>query len=277
MAKRYTAKLKSRLRLKGLLLYVLPMPLLFAAVSALLHDRATIAILCAINFALAMSAAALARKGMLRESRIASGGGLMYEGNLPYKLIAALLLACVSGLTAYYVVQYSLFTSLISAFATPLGFYLYYGFDPVVRAKKKSTFGMSDAEFATILDEAKSKIADIEVARKAIHNIELKDRLRRIIQETQKILDTIEKDPHDIKRARKFLKVYLEGVQQVTQGYARTYASSPSPELADNFRRVLDTIETVIADQQRKLVANDVSDLDIQIKVLQMQLEKEGV
>jgi len=40
---------------------------------------------------------------------------------------------------------------------------------------------------------------------------------------------------------------------------------------------VLDTIETVIADQQQKLRQNNLTELDVQIEVLQMQLEKEGV
>ena len=47
--------------------------------------------------------------------------------------------------------------------------------------------------------------------------------------------------------------------------------------MEDNFRRVLTTIETVIAEQQTKLKENNLSDLDVNIEVLQMQLEKEGV
>jgi len=78
-------------------------------------------------------------------------------------------------------------------------------------------------------------------------------------------------------RARKFLKVYLDGAQQVTEGYARMHATDNTEQLEDNFRRVLTTIETVIADQQQKLKENNVSELDVQIEVLQMQLENEGV
>ena len=48
-------------------------------------------------------------------------------------------------------------------------------------------------------------------------------------------------------------------------------------ELEDNFRRVLGTIETVIDEQKQKLAENNVNDLDVQIEVLQLQLEKEGV
>jgi len=74
-----------------------------------------------------------------------------------------------------------------------------------------------------------------------------------------------------------FLKVYLDGAKQVTEGYAKAHRHDANPVLEDNFRRVLTTIETVIADQQEKLRENNVSDLDVNIEVLQMQLEKEGV
>jgi len=73
------------------------------------------------------------------------------------------------------------------------------------------------------------------------------------------------------------LKVYLDGAQQVTEGYARTHSKNETHALEDNFRRVLTTIETVIAEQQLKLEENNLSDLDVNIEVLQMQLEKEGV
>ena len=55
------------------------------------------------------------------------------------------------------------------------------------------------------------------------------------------------------------------------------HATDNTEQLEDNFRRVLTTIETVIADQQQKLKENNVSELDVQIEVLQMQLENEGV
>ena len=48
-------------------------------------------------------------------------------------------------------------------------------------------------------------------------------------------------------------------------------------ELEDNFRRVLDTIDSVVTEQKQKLAENNEMDLDVQMEVLQLQLEKEGV
>ena len=121
------------------------------------------------------------------------------------------------------------------------------------------------------------KCTAIEQASKEIKNVEFKDRLRRIVREARAILDTIEEDPTDARRARKFLKVYLDGAKQVTEGYVKAHRNDANPVLEDNFRRVLTTIETVIATQQEKLRENNVSELDVNIEVLQLQIEKEGV
>ena len=50
-----------------------------------------------------------------------------------------------------------------------------------------------------------------------------------------------------------------------------------APELEDNFRRVLSTIEDVFQEQQQKLLETDVTDLDVRIEVLTTQLKREGV
>jgi len=71
--------------------------------------------------------------------------------------------------------------------------------------------------------------------------------------------------------------VYLEGAQRVSEGYARTHSKLESGELEDNFRRVLDSIEQVFAQQQARLLEDDALDLDVQIEVLQKQLQQEGV
>ncbi len=70
---------------------------------------------------------------------------------------------------------------------------------------------------------------------------------------------------------------YLEGAQNVTEGYAKAHGDAGSAELEEKFRNVLITIEDVFKEQHTKLLENDVMDLDIQIEVLQMQLKREGV
>ncbi len=127
------------------------------------------------------------------------------------------------------------------------------------------------------LAQAETSISAIEQATRNIGNAELNSRLRRIAAQARQILTMLEEDPRDLRRARKFLNVYLDGAKQVTEGYAKTHGRVTAPELEDNFRRVLTTIEEVFAEQQQKLLETDVTDLDVQLEVLNTQLKREGV
>jgi hypothetical protein len=79
-----------------------------------------------------------------------------------------------------------------------------------------------------------------------------------------------------LRRARRFLTVFLEGAEQVSDGYARTHRYSDSAELEQSFRTVLITIEDQFKSQRARLRQADVLDLDVQIEVLKKQLAQEG-
>jgi 5-bromo-4-chloroindolyl phosphate hydrolysis protein len=279
MVKRYTPDQNkpARYQVRGILLYILPFPLLPAALLALLNDNLKLALGSGLGFLLAMFAATLARKGISIEAQAKKRKIVRRSSTLPYKMLGAILLGVAMASTSMIAIGNGIIVSILLGIAAYVGFYLYYGFDPAREKPGVATIGITSEEVLELLEEAEARIAGIEEARAKIHNQELKDRLRRIVKQTRNILTTIEEDPRDARRARKFLKVYLDGAQQVTSGYARSHKQIESAELDDNFRRVLTTIESVIADQQKKLLENNATELDVQIEVLQMQLEKEGV
>ncbi len=264
---------------RGWLLYLLPLPLLPATVVALASGHTGAALARAAGFALAMLAATLIRKGIRLEAEGKLRRFKRRASTVPYRLIGSAVLSVAIFIVAYWGIfsDYGLFDSILFALAVMLGCYLYYDFDPARNDPEIAAVGITTEELIELLDEAEERISAIEQASKSIKNVEFKDRLRRIVREARAILDTIEEDPTDARRARKFLKVYLDGAKQVTEGYAKAHRNDANPVLEDNFRRVLTTIETVIATQQEKLRENNVSELDVNIEVLQMQIEKEGV
>lgn len=264
---------------RGFLLYLLPLPLLPAAFFSLMDGDIIEALARAFGFVSVMTAATLIRKGISLDNEAQKRRLRRRASTVQYRMIGAVLVSVGMFVVAWIGIanQHSLIESIVYAAAVLLGCYLYYDFDPARKDPEIAAVGITTEELIELLDEAEGRIAGIENAGRQIHNIEFKDRLRRIVKEARDILDTIEKDPVDARRARKFLKVYLDGAQQVTEGYARTHKADESHALEDNFRRVLTTIETVIAEQQMKLEENNLSDLDVNIEVLQMQLEKEGV
>lgn len=264
---------------RGFLLYLLPLPLLPATFLALIRAEPIKALACGAGFVLFMAAATLIRKGIRLDNEARKRRLRRRASTVQYRMIGAVMAAVGIFIVAWLGVsnQYSIIESLLYSVAVLLGCYLYYDFDPARKDPSIAAVGITTEELVELLDEAEGRIEGIEQASRQIHNLEFKDRLRRIVKEARDILDTIEKDPVDARRARKFLKVYLDGAQQVTEGYARTHSKDEEHSLEDNFRRVLTTIETVIAEQQLKLAENNLSDLDVNIEVLQMQLEKEGV
>ena len=278
-ATRIDSDTKPQVLWRGFLLFLLPLPLLPATLFALMSGDLVRTLACAAGFALSMTAAIFIRKGIRLDNEAKKRRLRRRASTVQYRMIGAVLVSVGMFLVAWLGIsdKYSLFNSILFGAAVLLGCYLYYDFDPARKDPDIAAVGITTEELIELLDEAEGRIAGIEQASRRIHNLEFKDRLRRIVKEARDILGTIEKDPVDARRARKFLKVYLDGAQQVTEGFARTHTEDEDHALEDNFRRVLTTIETVIAEQQQKLAENNLSDLDVNIEVLQMQLEKEGV
>jgi len=272
--KRYNPDAPRKIQWNGLLLYILPIPLLPAAIGSLMGGHVVQALALAAGFALAMLAAGLIRKGIRLEKEGQQRRFKRRASTTPYRMLGSIALALGMFLVAWLGIKHShsFIESILYGLSVVLGSYLYYGFDPARKDPEVATVGITTEELIELLEEADGRIDAIETAGKDIRNAEFRQRLRRITTEARVILDTIEEDPTDARRARKFLKVYLDGAKQVTEGYAKAHKNDDNPELEDNFRRVLTTIETVIGEQQAKLRENNVT-----IEVLQMQLEKEGV
>lgn len=276
MAERYRLPSGQLPSAKGLLMFLLPLPVLAAALMSLARGQLGPLIGDAAGYGLFLAGALLLRRGLLSEGeydrrRIA-------KAPWPFKTLGSGLIALATGVTAWLGVGHH--PSIGGAFGLValLGCYLCYGFDPRAAKRFTDSFGMDATEqVLQALQQAERSIAAIEEAMRDIRNAELNARLRRIAQLARDILKMLEEDPRDLRRARKFLNVHLDGAQKVTEGYAKTHSRVAAPELDDNFRRVLATIEEVFQEQQQKLLESDITDLDIQIEVLTTQLKQEGV
>ncbi len=263
-------------RSRAFLLFLLPMPmLLLACVNA--FSSAVSALGYAVGFAASMIAATLVRKGLDIEYEANRRKIVRRSSSIPYKLLGAAVLGAGIFAGARFGAEIAFINSVLLGLGAAIGSVMVYGTDPSRSAPDMPAIGVTSEEVLEILNEADEKILAIEAARSRIHNVELKDRLSKIIIGVREITDIVEDDPRDLRRARKFLKVYLEGAQRVTEGYADTHSYGDTGELDSNFRSVLTTIETVIGEQKQKLLENNLTELDVQIEVLQLQLEKEGV
>lgn len=263
-------------RWRGALLWVLPTPLLWGAVIALGSGHFDKFLADGGGFALFIAAAWLTQRG-IRADAAGVQPRFVRLARWPWKTLGGVLTAVGAGLTAHFAVGHGPAISLAFAAVAALGFHLAYGFEPLGRRRPWGSEDAQSRRVAEALAEAEGRLLDLEQTAAALTNPELKARLTRLSAQGRGILDQIADRPTDLYRARKFLNVYLEGVQQVAEGYARTHRHADSRDLEQNFRNVLVTVEEVFAEQRQKLLETDVLDLDIQIEVLKKQLEREGI
>ena len=259
------------------MLYILPLPLLLVIINALIRGYFITLISGVLSLGLIWIAAWFLQKAANYEWE-ARRRRWARATRVPWRFSAALFCGVAGFIITAIVVGHSVFVGLIAGLAAFAGVVLTYGFDPQYdKNQNVSRFGVTTEEIVEALDEAEGNLSEIESAAKTIKNSELKMRLGRIVDKTRGVLSLIEEDPKDLRRARKFLKVYLTGAKNVTSQYARTHTHGENAVLEENFRNVLASIESVIEEQHSKLLENDALDLDVKIEVLEAQLKHEGI
>ncbi|WP_295544490.1 5-bromo-4-chloroindolyl phosphate hydrolysis family protein [uncultured Thiohalocapsa sp.] len=246
------------------LLFVLPLPAAAAALIALIRGELTLLLGDGLGYGLLLGGALLARRGL---------AGARWRRWSP-KRAGAVLLALGSGVTAWLGAGHHPAIGGAFALVTLLGFHLVYALDLSPLRRRPQDLGRFGA---ASLRRAAASIAAIEQASRRIRQPELDERLASIAGLARQILTRVQDDPRDLWRARKFLNVYLDGVQRVVEGYAKTHSEMTAPALEQRFRHALETVETAFREQYQVLLERDVEDLDVQIEVLTRQLEREGM
>jgi 5-bromo-4-chloroindolyl phosphate hydrolysis protein. len=260
----------------GWLLFALPVPLLLRAIFSLWSGDAAMLGVSSVAFLLLMMAAMLTRRGLHQEldaaARPLTGGR-----RLPLKTIATAILAVATGFTAFAAAGQSGIVSLAYAIGAAAGYVMLYGSDLPNRRRLRAGAAVEAEQARGVLAAAYERVAALEQAARALSNREFRDRLGQISLVVRQILSAIEANPADLRRARKFLNVYLDGAQQVAGQYVRTEGFANSPEREQNFRTLLVDIENTCHEQYERLLQHDVLDLDVQIEVLTARLRREGV
>jgi 5-bromo-4-chloroindolyl phosphate hydrolysis protein len=276
-AKRYTTNKKTSLSLKGLLLYILPAPIMITAIFAFLNGEVSAIINNSIALVLFLITATLAKRGFKQEKDY-HDSALTKAPSLPYKFTAALTLSIATFYTSYSCTDNSLFLSIILGIAALIGFYLYYGFDPREDKIGNLPVGVNADDLIEITQEARTKIHNLNNLKKELKNFESKEYLQSIIMETQEIITSVEENPEDLSKSRKFFKIYLSRTEDITQEFVENlHKNSIDEMMTDNYNRLLKSVQETIKAQKAKLDDDDILNLDVQIEALTKQINHEGV
>lgn len=278
-AKRYGQESQENkiITLKGTLLYILPFPLLIAAVFSFLEGDVSAIISNSVAFALFLLSASIARRGFKLEKRY-HDSKLSKAPKRPYKTVSALFLAIATLFTSHFCTDNTLWLSLLLSLSAFLGFYLYYGFDPRRDKIGDLRVGVDAEDVIDTLSDAKERVKKLKAHKAKLKDFVSKEYLQSVIMETEEIIQNIEENPNDLSRARKFFKVYLHRTEKITQEFIENLQHNTiDDKMTENYNKLLKSVTETIKEQKEKLNDDDILRLDVQIEALTKQLNHEGV
>ncbi len=256
---------------KGTLLYLFLIPLFLAVILALLQMNIKLFVLNSVMFGLFFLVLKLSTIGFRQELEYINTT-FTKAPKVPYKTIAAFLLGTSTFLSAWVLAEKAFVASLFLGVISVLGYYLYYGFDP--KEDKLENLGDISAEFVLqTMHEAKTKIADIEEHMNHIEDIHLHHKLEIAVKKAKNILKTIQEDPKDIRVARKFLIVYIDGVAKVTDSYVAMDEADIKSDTKEKLYGLMEDLDIRFDKELQRLKNNNQFDLDVHIDVLKEQIK----
>jgi 5-bromo-4-chloroindolyl phosphate hydrolysis protein len=271
-AKRYTPKESPTFNsTKGTLLYIFLVPLFLSIVLALFQTNIQAFILNGISFFLFLAVATLAKRGFEQEGKYRHAT-FTKAPKTPYKMIAGYLLGGATFFTAFITAAEPFMKSAFLAVVAAVGYYLFYGFDP--KKDKLENLGDISAEFVLeTIGEAKGKLSAIKEHMQKIKDAILYEKLTVALQKSDHILQTIEEDPKDIRVARKFLIVYIDGIAKVTNAYTDMDEKDIDTPTKQRLHSLMDEVEEKFDKELERLKNNNQFDLDVHIDTLKEQIK----
>lgn len=271
-----TAQRANAGRTRSWLIMLFSLPLVLAAVIEVFDGNAFGAMRDIGLFALFCFAATTIRSGLAAEAEY-EAREFASAPSFPRKIIGSgligvgLLLTCWTGWGIGLIesIGFGVMGTAASVFS--------FGLDPMKGKGYTTSTGVTPQMVVEAIEEAEEKITGIERAGAEIKDRPLRDRIARVTKRSRDILARIEQDPSDLRRAKKFLVVYLDGALEATRKYARTQNDLSGDEnVYIKFRSLLDDMEREFDHQHEKLLTNDRMDLDVEIDVLADRLKAES-
>lgn len=240
-----------------------------------LNDGATALVIGLVGAAILTLAAWLTRDG-LRAAAAYEARRVAQRPALPRKLFGSLL----TGLgiaTASISNDPSVLAAALFGIAA-VGLHLAaFGIDPLKDKRMEGIDTFQQDRVAKVVVQAEGHMLNMRNAIAGLNDRALVGRVDGFLNEANRLIRSVEEDPRDLSSARKFLSVYLKGAAEATQKFTDLYSRNASQDARDKYEALLDDLQSNFAARTEKLLSNDQDDMEIQIKVLQDRLQREGV
>ncbi|SEW25024.1 5-bromo-4-chloroindolyl phosphate hydrolysis protein [Cognatiyoonia koreensis] len=152
-----------------------------------------------------------------------------------------------------------------------------FGIDPLTDKRMEGVDTFQQDRVAKVVEEAEDHLGVMRGQIETLRDRGLTGRVTGFITAANKMIRTVEEDPRDLTGVRKFLGVYLMGARDATVKFVDLYKRNKDAQARADYEALLTDLEQNFAARTEKMLLDDRSDMDIEIKVLRDRLQREGV
>jgi hypothetical protein len=275
-ANRFRGKKAYKSNIRAKLLFLIPLPLLFSGIGELKAGNSIGMIYEWGALAALLLAAWLLRDGLEAEAAY-NARKVARPPAIPRKIFASVLTGAGVALAAFGGAHVALFSSLVFGAAAAIAHSLSFGIDPLSRKGMEGFDAFENDRVVKAVAKAEKLLAETISASHKFNDRALEGRIESLASTARDMFRTVEEDPRDLARARKFMGVYLKGARDATIKFADLYARNRDAAARTDYEALLKDLEQSFAAQREVLLLDDRSDLDVEIEVLRDRLKQEGV
>ena len=152
-----------------------------------------------------------------------------------------------------------------------------FGIDPLRDKRMEGVDSFQQDRVARVVDEAESYLATMMGQIESLSDRRLQQRVAAFQMAARRMISTVENDPRDLTGARKYLGVYLMGARDATVKFVDLYRRNRDAEVRADYEALLTDLEQNFAARTERMLRDDRTDMDIEIKVLRDRLQREGI
>ena len=220
-------------------------------------------------------AAWLLREGLRAEAAY-NARKVARKPGIPRKMMASALTGLGVGLASF-TGDAGLLGSILYGIAA-LGLHVAaFGIDPLKDKRMEGIDTFQQDRVARVVEEAEANLTVMTAQIDALGDRSLANRVAGFQAIARRMIRTVEEDPRDLTGARKYLSVYLMGAKDATVKFVDLYRRKRDDGARADYEALLSDLEQNFAARTEKMLLDDRSDMDVEIKVLRDRLQREGV
>ena len=150
----------------------------------------------------------------------------------------------------------------------------------IFKDRSKLDLSIDKKNLYDILKEAKEETLQISNISKQIEDKEVVENIEQICDISNKIIDTLSKNPNKLGQARNFLNYYLPVTIKILTRYDeienQRLNTTESKEFMESVKKMTEKIKNAFNEQLNNMYQTEMIDTDAEIKVFESMLKTDG-